>query len=345
MMLSTQNGGAETFFEKLALAFDEAGVPQCLIIEADERREALFANCKNLELHTVRYRGIHEPVGRLRAWAILKRYRPDLILTWMNRATKRAPRGLCPVLARYGGYYKIDRCRDCDRVIANTPDIRRYLLENGINAGQVVHVPNFAEIQGSDAVDVTTRGEVRRELGYDEADHVLLAIGRLHKVKAHDTLIRAMADVPEVKLMIAGDGPLKDELEALIDSLGLKNRVYLLGWREDTARLFAAADLCVFPSRFEPFGNVVVEAWAQRVPLIAADSTGPRWLIEDGVDGHLFPVDDVDALAEAIKKVAADAALQKQYIENDYAKFKEQFSVPVVVNQYLEVFRSVLKPE
>lgn len=342
MMLSSQNGGAETYFEKLTLAFADAGVEQCLIIEPDARREEIFTAKKEIQVHTVRYRGIHEPFGRLQTKSILKRFRPDIILTWMNRATKRAPRGMCPVVARYGGYYKIDRCRDCDRIIANTPDIRRYLIENGITDEQVIHVPNFAEFPGVELINKGTRGTVREELGLQESDIVLLAVGRLHINKAHDILIRAMSKIPQAKLLIAGEGSLKNDLVGLAESLNLTRKIKFLGWRNDMTRLFSASDICVFPSRFEPFGNVVVEAWAQRVPIIAADSIGPKWLIEDGVNGRLFPVDDVEALEKAVAELIANRNFCDQFVENGYRKYQEQFSVNVVVQQYLNVFESFL---
>lgn len=344
MMLSTQNGGAETFFEKLALAFSEAGIPQSLIIEPDARRLDLFSSRKNIEVHSIRYRGIHEPFGRLRGRAAFRKFNPDLILTWMNRATKRAPRGISPVLARYGGYYKIDRCRDCQRVIANTPDIRRYLLEGGLSEEQAVFIPNFAEIPGSDLVNANTRETMRRSLGLRQSDTVIFTAGRLHVSKAHDTLIRAVAQVPDIKVLIAGDGGLEEDLKALAASLNVADRVQFLGWRSDAAQLYAAADLCVFPSRIEPFGNIVVEAWSQKLPLIAADSTGPKWLIDDGVDGLLFPMDDVSMLVNKINELVSNPVLQRTMVENGYQKYLEQFTVDAVVRQYLDLFAG-LKPQ
>ena len=77
---------------------------------------------------------------------------------------------------------------------------------------------------------------------------LLVALGRLHEVKAHDTLLRALASVGgQAHLMIAGEGPLESELRGLSDSLGLAQRVHFLGWRRDTQNLYAAADVCVFP--------------------------------------------------------------------------------------------------
>lgn len=343
MMLSTQNGGAETFFEKLALAFTTAGVDQCLVIEPHPERERLFAGQPNLQVQPVRYRGFHELFGRWRTRRIVQEFQPDLILAWMNRAVKRAPRGFCPVLARYGGYYKVDRCRDCDMVIGNTPDIVRYLREHGLSAAQTTCIPNFAELIGSETIGPEVRSAVRAELGLSPSVTVLLAVGRLHPNKAQDTLLRAVARVPGVMLLLAGDGPQRTELEQLAAEMKITDRVRFLGWRRDVARLYAAADLAVFPSRFEPYGNVVVECWVQRVPLIAAAAVGPKLLVDDGVNGRLFPVDDVAALVAAIQELERNPELRARFVENGYRKYREQFSREVIVAQYQQLFARVLE--
>lgn len=127
LMLSSQNGGAETFFEKLTLALADAGVPQCVVIEPDPRREALFAGHPDIEVKLLRFRGLREPLGRLRLHLLMRRWRPDAMLTWMSRAIKRAPAGYCPLIARLGGYCRVDRYRKSDLLIGNTPDIVHYL--------------------------------------------------------------------------------------------------------------------------------------------------------------------------------------------------------------------------
>jgi glycosyltransferase involved in cell wall biosynthesis len=246
------------------------------------------------------------------------------------------------VLARYGGYYKVDRCRDCERVIGNTPDIVRYLRENGISEQKAVCIPNFAEVPGGEQITPDTRREVRSELGLSESTIVLLAVGRLHRNKAHDTLLKALAAIPEAVLLVAGDGPLRAKLEQLAVDLGIAPRARFLGWRRDTARLYAAVDISVFPSRFEPYGNVVVECWAQRVPLIAADSTGPKWLVEDGKNGRLFPVDDVNALAAAIRELINNPGLRQTFVENGFHKYRDQFTREAIVQEYLRVFAEAL---
>lgn len=342
LMLSTQNGGAETFFEKLVLALADAGVRQCVVIEPNARREALFAAHPNLEVKTLRFRGVHEIFGRVRLHLLLRRWRPQLLMAWMSRAIKRAPTGYCPIVARLGGYYRVDRFRKSDRLIGNTPDIVRYLQQQGVPAQKTQCIANFGEIAPCALNREQARQQLRQELNIPPQHKVLLALGRLHKAKAHDTLLDALAKTRDCTLLIAGDGALRDDLEQQITRLQLSERVHLLGWRRDTGYLFQAADLCVFPSREEPFGNVVVEAWAQHTPLIAAAAAGPAWLISPERDALLVAVDDSKALAAAIERLRSDDELCRQLVDNGYQTYRQHYSREAITAQYLQMFEEVI---
>jgi hypothetical protein len=105
MMLSTQPGGAETFFEKLCFGFAEAGVPQCVVIEPNKEREALLAGFSGVEVFPIHFGGLTEVFAKRQLRSVFKQYQPDVALTWMNRASRRVPSGCCPVVGRLGGYY------------------------------------------------------------------------------------------------------------------------------------------------------------------------------------------------------------------------------------------------
>jgi glycosyltransferase involved in cell wall biosynthesis len=343
VMLSSQEGGAETFFEKLCLALADAGIRQYVVMEPNPRREALLTAHPLVKVKLIRFRGLREIPGRIRIARHVRRVRPSLILTWMDRAVKRAPRGFCPVVARLGGYYGLDRYRGCDRLIGNTPDIVAYFLKNGIPPDRVECIPNFGDVTRGSAPPDQARSAIRASLGVPEHHRLLLALGRLHPAKAHDTLIRAIVPIPDVSVMIAGEGPLRGELETLTRELKVSDRVHFLGWRTDTADLFAAADISVFPSRVEPFGNVVVESWAQRVPLIAARSVGPAWLVEDGVDGLLFDVDHVVQLTRHILTMIAHPELGARLVAAGGEKHRQRFSREAIVERYIAMFHEVVE--
>lgn len=172
---------------------------------------------------------------------------------------------------------------------------------------------------------------------------MILALGRLHPNKAFDTLIDALAQVPEAYLWIAGEGPLLGELERQAAKLGVIARTRFLGWRDDVAGLFAAADLFVCPSRHEPLGNVVIEAWAQGKPVVAAAAQGPSQLIFDGENGLLTPVDDASAMAGAINRVLGDHDFAAHLGRTGQAAYQAQFTEAAVVQRYLDFLTQVAR--
>jgi glycosyltransferase involved in cell wall biosynthesis len=337
MMLSTQPGGAENFFEKLSLALADAGVPQCLVVEPNEARAKLYANYPHVELIQIRFGGLREFFAQRRLREVFRRFQPDVALTWMNRASRRVPAGYCPVVGRLGGYYKLKNYKNCDQLIGITPNLVDHITSGGWEAERVCLIPNFGETAQMRTGDADGAA-LRESLGISASDTVLLALGRLHEVKAHDTLIRALANVNEATLLLAGEGPLESDLRELAAKLGVAERIHFLGWRRDVARLFDACDISVFPSRYEPNGTVVMESWAHQRPLIASRAKGPEWLVDDGRNGLLFDIDSVDQLTKKIELLQRDAELSKSLVANGISKWEAGFSKDAVVQQYLGLF-------
>ncbi|MEQ9054703.1 MAG: glycosyltransferase family 4 protein, partial [Roseovarius confluentis] len=115
-----------------------------------------------------------------------------------------------------------------------------------------------------------------------------------------------------------------------------------LGWREDAADLLATCDVFVCPSRHEPLGNVVIEAWAQGKPVIAADSLGPGTLIEHMETGILVPVDDAPTMARAIRYVVEDENVRARIATQGHEVFLENFTEETIVSQYMTFFEERL---
>ena len=163
-------------------------------------------------------------------------------------------------------------------------------------------------------------------------------MGRLHENKAHDVSLQALVELPEAFLWIAGVGPLEAKLKAMAQALGVADRVRFLGWRTDASALYRAADICVFPSRHEPLGHVVIQAWAHGLPVIAANSQGPGALIRDGQDGLLTPVDDADALADGVRRLLAEPKLRTGLAAAGARRVAAEFSEAAVVAQWKALF-------
>ena len=336
ILLSQSEAGAETYFEKVATAFaQDHSITQRLIIESQPSRE------HRLQSAGVDFRTL--PMGKIGKALLynyqlkraVKAFNPDLIVTWVNRASRKCPPTSAVVVGRLGGYYDINNYQKCDHLIVNTPDLVRYVTENGWPESQVSMISNFGELSPALEVD--------QPLPRFPANHkVLLTLGRLHPKKAQDTLIKAVSQIPAVTLLIAGNGELEGELKQLAIDLGVSERVHFLGLRKDVRHLFQVADLCVFPSRFEPLGNVVLEAWAMEVPIIAAASQGPSWLITDNSDGLLFDVDDVEQCAEKIKLLLSHPDIAATLVKNGREIFRKRFSSAVILGQYKQLFEKLL---
>lgn len=334
-MAGAHHGGAEAFFERLVIALAKAGLEQKIIIRKNpERASRLRAG--GVEPTQLPFGGMLDFCTPFALRKICRAYQPDVVLTWMNRATRLTPQGDYAFVARLGGYYDLKYYRRCDHLIGNTQDIVDYLTDKGWPVERAHYVPNF--------VAANTSSPVSRSVHATPEDTpLLLGMGRLHRNKAFDVLLQAMTFIPKAVLWIAGEGPERDTLVAQAQQLGLSDRIRFLGWRQDIGALVKACDVFVCPSRHEPLGNVVIEAWAGARPVVAAASQGPVQLIEDGVSGLLAEVDSAEALARQINRVLNDPALAASLVENGRRKYEGKFTEQAVVGQYLDFFHRIVE--
>jgi glycosyltransferase involved in cell wall biosynthesis len=335
-MAGARHGGAEVFFERLvsAMAKPERGevVTQRVAIRRDERRAGILrsAGVDFTEL------GFGGALDFLTPWQLRKDIRafaPDVVLAWMNRAASKTPPGDYIRAGRIGGYYDIKYYHGFDHLICNAPGLIDHVTGQGWPSERAHYLPNFVDAAPGQVLD-------RNVLGTPKDAPLLLALGRLHRNKAFDVLIRALAKVPDAYLWIAGTGPEEAALKALAAEIGVAPRVVFLGWRDDTADLLATADLLVCSSRVEGLGNVVIEAWARDRPVVAARSEGPVHLIRDGETGLLADLEDAEGLAAKLKAVIADKALAASLVAAGRAEYEAKFSEDTVVRQYLELLSS-----
>jgi len=323
VMAGAPAGGAELFFERLCLALHRAGEEVLPVIRHQPEREARL-RAAGLVPATLRFGGALDFLTRNRLRRILSAFQPAVVVSWMSRATAHIPKGDFVHVARLGGYYPLKYYRNAHHLVGNTEGIVAWLRDNGWAAEQTHYLPNFVNdfAAAAPAADVPS------------GRPLLLALGRLHRDKAFDVLIRALADIPGAHLMIAGIGPEEHALRALVGNLGLWERVHFLGWREDVGPLLKAADVFVCPSRIEPLGNVVLEAWSAGRPVVASDAQGPRELIRPGEDGVLAPREDAAALSAAIASVLRDSAWAAKLAAAGRARFAADFSEERVVAKW-----------
>jgi glycosyltransferase involved in cell wall biosynthesis len=206
------------------------------------------------------------------------------------------------------------------------------MIARGADPAHLSLIPTFAALDPSPALP-------RDSFGTPADARIVLCLARLHPKKGLDTLLDAIAAMPaEVHLWLAGDGELDAALRAQAARLAIADRVHFLGWREDKGALLRAADVLAVPSRYEPFGTVVIEGWAAAVPVVAAAATGPATTVEDGRTGLLVPVDDAPALAAALGRVLADRALAAALASGAAEALDRRYARAAVVRAYLDLY-------
>jgi len=194
--------------------------------------------------------------------------------------------------------------------------------------------------------------DVRAEFGLSSSDFVVGNIGRLVGWKGQEIFISALADVvpkaPDLKAMIVGmpdpgQESYLDELKALAASSGIKNRLIFTGFRMDVPRLLKAMDVVVHSaSQPEPFGIVVIESMASGLPIIATRGGGPLDSIEDDVDGLLVPLNDPQAMAEAILVLYNDPKKASSIGLRARTKSMKMFTVERFASEMEKIFDSYL---
>jgi glycosyltransferase involved in cell wall biosynthesis len=176
----------------------------------------------------------------------------------------------------------------------------------------------------------------------------ILCVAELQEYKAIDILVRAakplLTDDDSLTLVLAGDGPLRQDLESLASSLGIRHRTMFLGTQgaSEIATLLHGCEMLVLPSRMEPFGIVLIEAMASRAPVVATNVGGIPEIVEHEVSGLLVEPENPEALSAAIRRVLTDANLKKELVENGYSRVMEQFCAAHNTTRYVNEFLSVL---
>ena len=231
------------------------------------------------------------------------------------------------------------RCPDC--YIAISDCVAQALMAFGVPESKVTVVHS-----GIDMQRFTEEPLSRREIGVPEGVPLLGAVGSLVEAKDHATLIAAMRIVvdtePLIRLVIAGEGPLRTEIELQILHLGLEDNVILLGHRTDIPQLLAALDVFVMSSVSEGLGTSVLDALACGLPVVATQAGGIPEMIHNGETGILVPTGNPEALAEGLLRLLRDGTAARAMAQRGKALVAEKFTVEAMVRGTVDVYEKVL---
>ncbi|WP_117193770.1 glycosyltransferase [Rhizobium terrae] len=328
-----KDGGAEKFFVHLVGALGRRGVEQSAVIRPDRIWRKDIEPYAKVTESNFRNLSPERLLLPIKVSMAAKREKPDALFSWATRASRLMPayKG-CIKLSRLGDYpTNLSYFKNTDILVCNTPGIGDHVRKIGWTRGVEV-ISNFTD---TDAVTPAARASADTPEGVP----VVMTMGRFVKRKRFHTLIEAMVSVPDAYLWIAGDGEERDALEALVRERGMTGRVRFLGWQKDTRPYVAAADIFVMPSSHEPLGNVILEAWAQKRPVVSSRSEGPNWFMRDGENGLLVDIDDTAGFSRAISQLIGDRTLAATVAEGGYATLMRQFSEEAVAGAYIELFK------
>ena len=228
-----------------------------------------------------------------------------------------------------------------NKMVAVSEQTRIFSVEvEGMKAEKVTVIPNGIQVEKFDSTQwaSTELASLRADLGFKKQDLIITTVGRLHPQKGHHYLIKAARDVimnyPNAYFLLVGEGEHRAEIEAEIRATGYSDHFILLGERPDVAQLLAISDLFVLPSLYEGMPNVVLEAMAARLAVIATDVDGTRELVISGDTGLLIPKGDVPSMVDAIQTLLGDRDYRIRLGKNGHQRALEHFSYQVMCRRY-----------
>lgn len=238
-------------------------------------------------------------------------------------------------------------CRLADCVLVNAEAIRNWLVENGYDPASITVIGNGIDITRFRPAEAPGETDVHREFGFPPGAPLVVLVARLEESKGTADLIDAMAMVaarrPDVRALLVGGGT-PAATAALTDrvrQLGVGAMVAFAGHRLDVPRLLRAATMSVLPSRSEGLPNVVLEAMAVGVPVIATAVGGVPEVVVDGVTGLLVPAADPSVLAAAIERLLAEPALAARLGAAGRQLVVERFSMERMVRATEQLYQSL----
>ena len=341
-------GGAERVHVDLASGFLARGHRVSMVLRR-ARGPLLDALDPAVEVHDLdvaRVRGLPVPLARklrgLAPDAVLAAMWPLTGITALASRVARVPARI--VLGEHTDFRRARYISGSERRLLALAGRRVYGLADGVAAvsegvadglaavarvprERIAVVPNPIRPPGTADPDAA---DAELLAWWHGGEHALVAVGSLKPAKAYRDLLEAMARLRErvdARLLVIGEGPLRGELEAARGALGLDEAVRFAGFRADPAPLVRRADLFVLSSRWEGFGNVIVEALGCGVPVVATDcESGPREILDGGRHGTLAPVADPAGLAAAIE-VALAAPVDREALLRRAADFAPEIAV------------------
>jgi glycosyltransferase involved in cell wall biosynthesis len=356
-----QRRGAEMFASDLVRALDALGghEQRVVILRGPWPTEVDYeAPVRPLRVDGSRIPGLRMDGATLsHLWRELRRFRPAIVhahggeafkyssfaSAWTGARVVYRRIGTAPEAIRHGPRRATHAAllRRAHRIVAVAETVRRETVETfGVPAARVLTIPRGIDPRRLEPA----RGadEVRDELGIASSAPVAISVGALSPEKdpiAHVELCAKLVGcLPDLAYLIAGDGPMRGEVEAAVRSHGLDGHVRVLGLRTDVGDLLGASDLLVLASRTEGMPGCVIEAGMSGVPVVSFGLAGVPEVIEHGVTGFVVHPGDHAALAERALQVLENATLRRSMGRAAAERCRRSFDIGPIARRYASVY-------
>lgn len=331
-------GGAEKFFERFSVSLQkQTDLNQKLIIKKNKKRYDFFRDNK-ITVKELSFRSKFDFHTRKNIKRVIEDFKPNIVLTWMNRASDMIPveRKNYKSIGRLGGYYKIKNYLNCDYLIANTKEIKSYIIAQGWDPDKVFYIPNFVEKKSKSTIK-------KYKFATPENKKIIMGLGRFHENKGFDLLIKSLKSLPDYYLWLLGNGEMIKKYKYFAELYNLKSRIRFIDWVDNPSAFYNTADILVCPSRVEPLGNIIIEAWAHKIPVIASDIMGPKKLIKNEINGLKFQSENIDELVFCVNKISNEKNLEKKLVANGYKDYISKYSEEIIMKKFKSLFLKVSK--
>lgn len=361
-------GGAEKALKLLTGYLNDHGV-QCRVVTLQSGNDAYELD-ENIEHVTLGHQWINRGPGKIvglplqaaQLNRVLKEWQPDICVSFLPRSnvahvmTRWFGNDL-PILLteqisihdNYPGSGLVDRTMrslvgrfhpHADGIFPSSSGVGDGLADLGVPRDKMHVVYNAISL-----ADIQERADGRAPDAVFDGTPTIITVGRHAPQKDHHTLLESFAVARrrvKARLIILGQGPQRGELEILAERLGISEDVTFAGWQDNPFAWLARADLFVLSSRYEGFGNVIIEAMACGLPIISTDCpSGPAEILEDGAHGRLVPVGDVEAMAEKMIEVLSDDQLRADLSERSLRRAPD-FDISVIGPRYYDLLKSFI---
>lgn len=230
--------------------------------------------------------------------------------------------------------------------IAISDTFKEMLVNRGFKPDEIYTVYNGIDV--NQKIEHASKEEFLNRYNIDYKDKTIVGIiARLDKVKDHETFIRAAEILIKRKkniiFLIAGDGNDEKRLMALVEELGLQDYIHFLGFVKDQYSFLNAIDINTLTSLSESFPYAILEGALMKKPIISTDVGGLRQLVDQGENGYLVDVGDVEDLANRIDEISLDKNRIKEMGEKLYKKVEEKFSSDTMAREHVKIYEEIIK--